>query len=258
MSQAFKGGGRSGLTEGLGPRLDAGFFADNGYLAVDDFIGGEDCRRFLAEIERFGRENKIAEVDRPDKERSLRYSVINGVQIAEGLPEIQRLYLDLADVVSRIASCKLLPLENRQAGVNVNITKPGGEYRWHYDRNRLTAILYLNSVEGGEIEFFPNYRLHLGRFRYSALQQRLDNFLKIRSIRNFFRRRVLFRPHPGSLLLMRADRCLHSVRPVLGDADRINIVMAYDLPGADFEVEEKLDSYLYNDEFSSRSDPNYK
>jgi hypothetical protein len=53
----------------------------------------------------------------------------------------------------------------REQAAPRNITPPGGEYRWHYDRNAATAILYLNEVPGGETEMFPNYRLV---FRYSA------------------------------------------------------------------------------------------
>ncbi|HET8840930.1 MAG TPA: hypothetical protein VFN35_05650 [Ktedonobacteraceae bacterium] len=41
--------------------------------------------------------------------------------------------------------------------MNGNIMLAGGEYRWHYDQNTITALLYPNKGDGGEIEFYPNY-----------------------------------------------------------------------------------------------------
>lgn len=236
---------------------DGGFAAD-GYAIRGNFISAADCERYLSQIREFRRTNEIAVIDRPAKERSLRYSVINGAQVAEGLAEIQQFYLDVNTAVNRIADTVVAPLRNPQVGVNINITQPGGEYRWHYDRNRITAILYLNSVEGGETEFYPNYRLMLDRFRYSGIQHRLDSLLLLQSVRERFGRRILFKPEPGSLLIMRADRCLHSVRPVLGDEDRVNIVMAYDTPDKNFAIEDQLDAYLYRTDPSAPGDPNYK
>ncbi len=51
--------------------------------------------------------------------------------------------------------------------------------------------------------------------------------------------------------------CLHSVRPVRGAEDRINLILAYDEPGAPFAIEENLDTYLYTEQASAVSDPNY-
>jgi len=56
---------------------------------------------------------------------------------------------------------------------------------------------------------------------------------------------------------MRADRCWHSVRSVIGDRERINIILSYDLPGTEFPTAEGLDSYLYTQEEARSSDPNY-
>lgn len=249
---------RGDLTTGANTKLDPQTFIAAGYTVLNNFITAAECERYISRIVEFRTGHKVTEINRASRERSLRYSVINGLQIAEHLPEIHKLYLELLPDISRMTGLPLAPLENKQVGVNINITRPGGEYRWHYDRNRITAILYLNSVDGGETECYPNYRLLLNRFRYSVLQHRLDQLLLQKTARRLFGRRVLLKPRPGSLLLMRADRCLHSVRPVRGSTDRINIIMAYDLPDADFEVEKMLDSYLYENEFSSTSDPNYK
>ena len=57
---------------------------------------------------------------------------------------------------------------------------------------------------------------------------------------------------------MRGDRCYHSVRGVTGDVERVNIIFSYDLPDAEFSMEEGLDSYLYTQEQQRSSDPNYR
>lgn len=117
------------------------------------------------------------------------------------------------------------------AGRNINITPPGGEYRWHYDRNAVTAILYLNEVPGGETEIFPNFRLVLRGKRYWRSQQRLDDLLRLRPVRHLFGHRTLVMPHRGTLVIMRGDIALHCVREVLGTENRIAVILAYDLSG---------------------------
>ena len=53
------------------------------------------------------------------------------------------------------------------------------------------------------------------------------------------------------------NTCLHSVRPFGGAEDRINLLLAYDEPGAPFAIEKNLDTYLYTEQASASSDPNY-
>jgi len=233
-------------------------FAANGYCIRHNFLTEQECEHYLALIENYRQTHAVQEIYRQSRERSLNYKVIEGLKIKEYLPEIERLYADVNEIVSQTVGQILEPLKNTQVGVNINITSPGGEYRWHYDRNKITGILYLNSVEGGETESYPNYRLYLEKHRYSRLQQWLDNLLQLKTMRRVFGKQILLKPRAGSLLLMRANKCLHSVRPVAGDRDRINVIMAYDAPDADFAVEQQLDSYLYNQNALLSSDPNYK
>ncbi len=188
--------------------------------------------------------------------RSLHYFVIDGHQVEQHLPEIWRLYHRVNDVINKACGRTLAPLENRRVGANVNITPHGGEYRWHYDRNAVTAIVYLNEVPGGETELYPKFRLRLKQ-RYSRLQHWLDRLLQLGLVRRIFGTLVMVAPRRGSLVLMAGNTCLHSVRPVGGDEDRINLILAYDEPGAQFAIEKNLDTYLYTEHASAASDPNY-
>ncbi len=230
-----------------------------GYQVVDNFLTDEQCRLLLEKIAAFRQHHSLPEIHRPTKGRSLRYHVINGEQIQESLPRIWELYTgEVNELVNESLGFPLEPLANTRAGVNINLMRPNqSSYRWHYDRACVTSIVYLNEVEGGETELYPNYRLLLEKGKNTAVQQALDNFIHIKPIRNVFGNMVRVSPKVGRLIMMRADRCWHSVRSVLGERERVNIILSYDIPGTEFPTEEGLDSYLYTQDEQQSTDPNY-
>lgn len=65
-------------------------------------------------------------------------------------------------------------------------------------------------------------------------------------------------PKIGRLLIMRGDRCLHSVRAVAGEWACFHVIVTYDDPDPVFRVEENLDPYLYPLDASPPFDPNYR
>jgi hypothetical protein len=228
-----------------------------GFCVTDDFLSGDTCAEFLSDIDRYRNNFPVAEIYRPVRDRPLKYSVIDGLQIQEHLPRIHELLETIRVQISKLSNEKVVPLEDQKVACNINITGKGGTYRWHYDRNRFTALLYLNEVEGGETEMYLNYRITLGKSRSSRGQQIADHLLRTSIVRRTFGRHRVVAPQPGRLLIMRGDRCLHSVRPVLSEHDRINVVLSYDIPGRKYEIAKGLDSYLYSSTSTSPSDPNY-
>lgn len=232
-------------------------FSSSGLYLVDSYLSQDECSALLDSVALYRRDHIDVQVSRGRGARPLRYSVIDGVQVKEHLPEITRLYGRVNSLVNDVTGLSLMPLENERVGCNVNILGAGNTYRWHYDRNAVTAILYLNEVAGGETECYGNYRISLGNRRFSKLQKPLDQTLQLKFVRGVFGKRTVVAPKTGRLLAMRGDRCLHSVQPVTGDAERINIIMSYDLPGANFAVDERLDGYLYSGDAARGSDPNY-
>ena len=230
-----------------------------GYQIVDNFLTAEECQSLLEMINGFREGHTLAEIHRPTKGRSLRYRVINGEQIQGSLPGIWELYTgEVNELVNTSLGFPLEPLANTRAGVNVNLMRPNqSSYRWHYDRACVTAIVYLNEVEGGDTELYPNYRLLLEKGKTTAIQRVLDSFIQIKPIRNVFGNMVRVSPKVGRLVMMRADRCWHSVRSVLGESERVNIILSYDFPGTEFPMEEGLDSYLYTQNEQQSADPNY-
>ena len=233
-------------------------FSKRGVQVVDRYLPPSRCADLLEAIHDYRRKHTLPLINRPERERSLRYMVIDGDRIHAQLPEFESLYAEVNTAVNNLSGLALRPLANRGAGVNINITPPGGEYRWHYDRNAVTAILYLNESAGGETEMYPNYRLHLGRWKHTRVQRWLDAPLRRDLALRLFARKLVVSPSPGLLIAMRGDRCLHSVRPVDGPGERINVVMTFDLPGAVFHVEKNLDPYLYSRDTAPAFDPNYR
>jgi len=232
--------------------------AENGFAKYPLFLSEAECGDLLAQIEAYRATHELPEVFREAGDRPLHYRVIDGERIEEHFPDLVNLYERVNVLVSEAMGEELEPLADRRVGLNVNVTPAGGTYRWHYDRNAVTAILYLNAVPGGETEIYPNYRLFMEGARYSALQRSADRVLEMRVVRGLFGKLVQVAPETGLLVAMRGNRCLHSVRPVEGDADRINVIMSFDRPGAEFDVASQLDQYLYESAGDSEVDPNYR
>jgi hypothetical protein len=229
-----------------------------GVQTIDDFLPAEECDALLEAVAAYRATRQLPLIHRPQAGRSLHYMVIDGVEINLHFPQLQKLNVEVSRLVNRLSGLDLAPLANASARININVTPPSGEYRWHYDRNAVTAILYLNEVAGGETEMYPNYRMYLGRSKHTRLQRWLDWLWMCGPVIRAFGKKLIVAPRKGMLIVMRGDRCLHSVRRVEGVDDRINIIMTFDAPGAAFPVERELDSYLYTGKASPEFDPNYQ
>ncbi|MFY9782164.1 MAG: 2OG-Fe(II) oxygenase family protein [Acidimicrobiales bacterium] len=231
-------------------------FWKKGVAFQSNFLTGEECEKYCQSILALDRASGLPLIERRVRERSLRYKVVDGRIITEALPEIDDLTKRVEEALDRICGPGLLAIDDAVAARNINVTPPGGEYRWHYDRNAATAIIYLNEVPGGETEIFPNFRVLLRHGHHPRIQRWLDDILRLRFIRRLFGHQMLIEPHQGTLLIMRGNTTLHSVRAVLGTEDRIAVVLAYDYPGQGSR-RSALNSYLYTSAPPSEVDPNY-
>ena len=221
-------------------------FRKRGYCVLENYLEKSECDEVLRKIEEFRSGHKLQRIHRRVSERSLDYFVIDGYQIEKQLPEFLEIFRASNELVNDLDHMKLVPLRDARAALNVNITPPGGEYRWHYDRNRVTALLYLNEVQGGEIEFCPRYRWKISNRWLQSLQDPMDSLLRLKTIRSLFAETITVTPAPGRLVVMRGDISLHSVRAVTGDQWRFNLVMSYDSPENVYRKSAQLDRYLYD------------
>jgi hypothetical protein len=232
-------------------------FWKEGVAIQPDFLSAEECEQYCQSVLALDRSKGLPLIERQVRERSLRYKVVDGMIITEALPEIDDVTTRVDAALERTCGPGLLPIDDAVAARNINVTPPGGEYRWHYDRNAATAIIYLNEVPGGETEIFANFRLLVRNGRYQRLQRRLDDLVRLRVVRRLFGHQRLVVPRQGTLVIMRGNTTLHSVRAVLGTEDRIAVVLAYDYPGRDHQ-RNALNSYLYTSTSPSEGDPNYR
>jgi hypothetical protein len=231
-------------------------FWKEGVVIQPNFLSAEECERHCDTVRELDRTKGLPLIERQVRERSLRYKVVDGHIIKEAIPDIDDLTRRVEDEIRRTCGPGLVPIEDSVAARNVNVTPPGGEYRWHYDRNAATALIYLNEVPGGETELFANFRLLLPNGQPQAVQRRLDDIVRTRIVRRLFGRQRLVEPRRGTLVIMRGNTTLHSVRAVLGTEDRIAVVLAYDYPGRGPQ-RNALNSYLYTSAPPVEGDPNY-
>jgi hypothetical protein len=232
-------------------------FWKEGVAIQPNFLSAEECEQYSQSVLALDRTRGLPLIERRVRERSLRYKVVDGRTIADALPEIDDLTTRVEEALDRICGPGLVPIDDAVAARNINVTPPSGEYRWHYDRNAATAIIYLNEVPGGETEIFPNFRLLVRGGRYRRIQRWLDDMLRLRFVRRVFGHQRLVVPRQGTLVIMRGNTTLHSVRAVLGTEDRIAVVLAYDYPGQGHQ-RNALNSYLYTSATAQERDPNYK
>jgi hypothetical protein len=212
-------------------------------VVLPAFLDPGECAVLLAGINDYRRHHPLPVVSRPHTERPLRYQVIDGHRFPDAVPDADPLLARVHEQVEKAFGPPLVLIDDVRAACNVNVTPPGGAYRWHYDRNQVTALLYLNPIAGGETDLYPGYRFAASeRFH---IQQGLDRLLLTRPARRFLGQMHTVAPAPGTLVVIRGDRTLHSVRPVTGSDDRINLVVAYDRPGAAHH-RPALDQYLYD------------
>lgn len=134
----------------------------DGVEVIEEYLPPATCDEVLAVVRSYAAAHALPLIVRKDGDRALRYRVIDGNAIHASLPVLTKLYDDVRRLVQQRDPC-LEPVANRMARMNVNLTPFGGEYRWHYDRNAVTAILFLNAVDGGETEMYPNFRIRLAR-----------------------------------------------------------------------------------------------
>jgi hypothetical protein len=232
-------------------------FWKKGIAIQPHFLTAQECEQHCRSVLELDRTEGLPLIERRVRERSLKYKVVNGLLISEAISDIDDLTKRVEAELERTCGPGLVPIEDAVAARNINVTPPGGEYRWHYDRNAVTAIIYLNEVPGGETEIHPNYRILFRGGQYRTIQSRLDGLLQLRFVRRLFGHQRLVEPHQGTLLIMRGNTTLHSVRAVLGTGDRIAVVLAYDFPGREHR-REALNDYLYTSVSASQGDPNYR
>jgi hypothetical protein len=219
-------------------------FWRRGVEVVPEFLSSRECEDLLSAVADYRRTHELPVIFREEKGRSLNYIVMEGWRFHEALPESEAIVDRIRTRLESICGESLVLIDDARAACNVNITPPGGQYRWHYDRNLVTALVYLNGVEGGETDLYPNYRIKWPWSRPRAMQSLLDRLLLNQGVRALAGHPTAVTPAQGTFVALRGNTTLHSVRPVRGEQVRVNLVVAFDQPGSD-STRRTLNAYLY-------------
>jgi hypothetical protein len=100
-------------------------------------------RQILRSIQAHAGLNAPPPVERDSGRRPLHYRVIDGLALRDHVPQLEASSREVNGVRQRADGRPLAPMQNPQAQLNVNITPPGGSYRWRYDRNAVTPTTCL-------------------------------------------------------------------------------------------------------------------
>jgi hypothetical protein len=219
-------------------------FWRRGVEVVPAFLSSDECEDLLSAVADYRRTHELPVIFREERGRSLNYIVMEGWRFHEALPESEAIVDRIRTRLESICGESLVLIDDARAACNVNITPPGGQYRWHYDRNLVTALVYLNGVEGGETDLYPNYRIKWPWGWPRAMQSLLDRLLLNQGVRALAGHPTAITPAQGTFVALRGNTTLHSVRPVRGDEVRVNLVVAFDRPGSD-STRRTLNAYLY-------------
>lgn len=224
-------------------------FSRDGFLVMDSFLARHECAAIVEAVDALNERNRLIQVDRVGRASVSRFATINGRELEEAIPRVARLYAEVGDFVRMLVSDALEPLENRAIGVSINVTGPGQQFAMHYDRNAITAVIYLTTVdEGGQMEFYPRHRVMLGS-PTNPIVRRAQHCLDIATKSGFWKRlsgqRREVSPEPGRMLVFHGNRCLHGVRPVAGTQARYSLQLAYDMPSVSFDRSKTTDYYGY-------------
>ena len=235
------------VSEGGAMNNIGAFFRKHNYVVIRDFLSPSECLELLHAVDQCKETVSFINVKQSSVTSQKRFLTFNGKDVEENIPSATKLYVRINDVVNQLSGKDYAPLENKQIGLSINVTPAGGTFSWHHDRHEMTAILYLNEVQGGgELEFFPNNRILLKNNRgrvWKWLQLGLDALALARAL--MMRRKVIVTPEPGVLSIMVGTRCTHRVRSVIGNRERVCMIFAYDAPGKDFSKELTTDYYGY-------------
>ncbi len=212
-------------------------FRRNGYLLVRGYLDAGRARRLADAVRRYCTEHTVIDVQKP----ASKFSTFNGSEVDTELSELARLYdREVLQAVNSVSRWPVEALTDRRVGLSVNVTPKGGRFTAHFDRHRMTAVLYLNEgYTGGSMILYPRVR-HVLPGRYlpvlRQVQALLDRFTKSPRHLGRSKRRIVIQPHAGDLLIFEAVSSLHRVETVHDGGPRLSVQFGYDLPGTRFDT----------------------
>lgn len=222
-------------------------FKNQNYVVIDNFLSPEECKKLLYYLYKCEEKELMINVNHSSLIGKQKFKTINGVELEDNIPIINEINVVMNKIINLINKPLLFPLKNKMIGQSVNLTPSGGVFSWHYDRNLVTALIYLNEVEGGELEVYPGYRIRIDNNHFGIrkfIQRVFDFLIRPSLIRYFIGKKKAFHPVVGRAIIINST-CLHQVKPVRGNQERAVIALGYDYLNKDFSEEKTKNYYGY-------------
>ena len=199
-------------------------FEKSGYIINEDILPIEKCDIIKKKIRILEREKKLKQVNL----KSSKFKTINGIDLFQNIPEVEQLYNEFLKIATTISGKNLRKLKNTKIGASINITGIGGNFQYHYDRNYITVVLYINEVDGGKMLAVPRYRIFNKTIVESS--NRIKQFIETLNTKfaNYSKKKIEIQPKPGKVFIFEGRQTLHSVTKVNSGEPRISIQFAYD------------------------------
>lgn len=197
-------------------------FFDRGYEVFDSLLSADYCAELAGKLKAaMDRECIVVDND------GVHIKTRNGSTLVSELPEIEKIYLEIhAHMAGQIAN--LLVLEDLPVAISANFLRQeqGHSFRYHFDRNEYTAVLYLTDSPDLPLCIHPKIRTD------PAVGESLWLYEKES------RTPVRVDPSPGRLVCFHARTSLHGVissPDVTSTTDRISLQFAFDTRRRSFE-----------------------
>jgi predicted 2-oxoglutarate/Fe(II)-dependent dioxygenase YbiX len=113
----------------------------------------------------------------------------------------------------------LYPYADPLSSVNVHYANDGQELNWHFDNSEFAITLLLQSPKaGGDFEYVKDLRdADAGDMNYDGVSAVVEGRSPVEKLHI----------DPGTLVLFRGRNSMHRVTPIVGDTQRILVVLAY-------------------------------
>lgn len=201
-------------------------FVRDGYIIVENVINKDLCDQIIKSVQ----EEKFISVSQADKYETTKFLTKNGDDLIRVFPIIKQIESEILYYINAISGRNLKLLTNRAIGLSMNVTRPGGAFGMHNDRNELTTVLFLNEPAGGDLLIYPRFSCRFCKALRAG--QLIKRFTESRNFIISWIHKIVFNPirispKSGMLVAFTVDMP-HRVDVVEAGPDRYCLVFGFD------------------------------